>query len=167
MNELPCFHVNIGLSCLDCRKPILCKAFVIFAFHCLDVCYNPYNDFRRQQTWFSLYLWRPGGSSIKISSSKSLWRKALWTSIWWNDQSQRAITKIKVLTVTCLATGEKSVLIIQAYLLGKTLCDETCFLSFDRTICPIFDLVNLFTSNGFLVRWPKNKIPSVAKLKCT
>lgn len=75
--------------------------------------------------------------------------------------------RIKGLDYDMLGNGRESVLIIKACLLGKALYDEVCFVSFNGTICPIFDLVNPFTSNGFLVRWPRNKIPSVVEFKCT
>lgn len=65
-----------------------------------------------------------------------------------------------------LGNGKKCVLIIQARLLGKTLHHKMCFISFDRNIYLIFDLINPFTSNRFMVRGPRNKIPSVVKFKC-
>ena len=78
-----------------------------FRYHCLGACFKPYKLFFNLHTSFSFrFTSYPYGCCIYISSSKSPWRKAVFTSNCSRCKSSAA-TRLKIVLIeVILTTGE-------------------------------------------------------------
>src|SRR4051812_21830144 len=100
---------------------------------------------------------------MKISSSSSLWRKAVLTSIWTNSRSNLATVVSIARSEANLTTGKKGFFVVNTLSLGITICNESCLIPFDRTIQIEFDLENPLVLNGLT---PSQKAHQVPDLVC-
>lgn len=92
-------------SSLFCQYPIFLMVLVNLSNNALGDCLSPYNPFFSLHTLFVAALLNPGGGSINTSSSKSLWRKAFFTSNCCKFYPKHAAKDNKIHTVVTFITS--------------------------------------------------------------
>lgn len=147
-------------SCCDWVNTARCMTWANLMFHCLEACLRPYNDLVSLHTFLvspllrspvhnSPWLRRPWGRTIKISSSRSPWRKALVTSNWYKGQLCMAATLKRHQSVD-LRHWRKGIMVVNAMKLSIPLRHKPSLKTIHRAIRIILDFIHPFVANWTL-----------------
>jgi hypothetical protein len=95
-----------GMSILQLLPNPACQ--ILCLDQALGVCFNPYNAFLNLYTrWGCFSLSNPSGCLTYTSSSNTPFKKALFTSIWYNLNTLATEKAKRILIASKRATGAK------------------------------------------------------------